>query len=335
MKNLKRVIAAILSASAMMTGMMTSVYAQTDISVVLESLKTAVPEIVRFDDHEPIQKNNTTLVPVRDIAEAAGMSVEWNQQRQTATITLDADAGSPEPVKQYAAQLMSKVSGYGLELTAQNISVSMKLDDANAVLRYNFADTEGDIVSLGKVVEMDSAATLVDDGSLMIPVRDTMKLFGFNVIWNQSTMSVKISVPEYANAPTGMKIMAEESDEEPAAAETVSYEVESEDAPVNNDPQLGAYIGRFKITHYCPCSRCNGGYGAYTAWAGAINPGTTIAVDSSVIPKLSWVYVDGYGLRRAEDCGGGIKGYHIDMAVPTHAIAMSMGVVYKDVYFAN
>lgn len=97
----------------------------------------------------------------------------------------------------------------------------------------------------------------------------------------------------------------------------------------------GTYLGRFKITHYCPNNCCNGGYGNNTAWAGEIIPGQTIAVDPSVIGKLQWVNIDGYGLRRAEDCGGGVKGNHIDVAVPTHKMAEDMGVVYRDVYLAE
>lgn len=97
----------------------------------------------------------------------------------------------------------------------------------------------------------------------------------------------------------------------------------------------GTYLGTFKITHYCPNSCCNGGYGNNTAWAGKITPGQTIAVDPSVIPKLSRVYIDGYGVRIAEDCGGGIRGNHIDVAVATHAEAMAKGVVYRDVYLAE
>ena len=97
----------------------------------------------------------------------------------------------------------------------------------------------------------------------------------------------------------------------------------------------GTYLGTFKITHYCPGVCCNGAYGNHTAWAGEIIPGQTIAVDPSVIGKLKWVNIKGYGLRRAEDCGGDIKGNHIDLAVPTHQMALDMGVVYRDVYLAE
>lgn len=47
------------------------------------------------------------------------------------------------------------------------------------------------------------------------------------------------------------------------------------------------------------------------------------------------MYVDGYGYRHAEDTGSGIGEYHIDMAVPTHSMAVALGVVYKDVYLVE
>lgn len=56
-----------------------------------------------------------------------------------------------------------------------------------------------------------------------------------------------------------------------------------------------------------------------------------IAVDPSVIPLGSKVYVEGYGLALAADIGGGIKNYEIDILVPTEQEAISWGVKYVDV----
>ena len=77
------------------------------------------------------------------------------------------------------------------------------------------------------------------------------------------------------------------------------------------------YIGDFKLTHYCNefyehiC-----GYGdGLTATGTNVTPGRTIAVDPTVIPYGTEVYIEGYGWRTAEDCGGSVKGNHIDIAV--------------------
>lgn len=51
-----------------------------------------------------------------------------------------------------------------------------------------------------------------------------------------------------------------------------------------------------------------------------------IAVDPSVIPLGSKVYVEGYGTAIAGDTGGAIKGNKIDVFVPSHSDAVNFGV---------
>lgn len=50
----------------------------------------------------------------------------------------------------------------------------------------------------------------------------------------------------------------------------------------------------------------------------------TVAVDPNVIRLGTWMHVPGYGRARAEDTGGAIKGYHIDVWVPSCAQAYRM-----------
>lgn len=50
-----------------------------------------------------------------------------------------------------------------------------------------------------------------------------------------------------------------------------------------------------------------------------------IAVDPSIIPLGSQVYVEGYGYATAEDTGGAIKGNRIDVFVPEHNDALQWG----------
>lgn len=87
------------------------------------------------------------------------------------------------------------------------------------------------------------------------------------------------------------------------------------------------YLGDYKITHYCTEKRkhiCGTGEGI-TATGSRVLAGRTVAVDPSVIPYGTEMYIEGYGWRVAEDCGGAVNGNHIDIAVETHAKALSMG----------
>ncbi|MCC8169756.1 MAG: copper amine oxidase N-terminal domain-containing protein [Oscillospiraceae bacterium] len=221
----------------------------TDIAVELDALTSGVSSLVSFNDFVPMQFDSCTYVPARTVAEAAGMEVEWDQSTQTALITLYANAYSDKPVERYAAELISKVGGYGLELEPTSITAALTLYDTNAVIRYNFTDVDGDIVAIGKSVEMDNAAQLEDDSALMIPLRSAMELFGLEVSWNQEDLTAKVSIPEDAVVPNGLKIIAnhtpvEKNDDLVYGVDYISYDelipyseiTVEEDAPVNIDP---------------------------------------------------------------------------------------------------
>lgn len=94
------------------------------------------------------------------------------------------------------------------------------------------------------------------------------------------------------------------------------------------------YLGEYKLTHYCTEKRehiCGTGAGI-TATGTQVTSGRTIAVDPSVIPYGTEMYIEGYGWRIAEDCGGSVKGNHIDIAVEAHSQALSMGTSYGGVW---
>ena len=119
----------------------------------------------------------------------------------------------------------------------------------------------------------------------------------------------------------------------PVTAKTVSYSSSllASDVIKSNATSLGSY----KLTFYCPCATCNGVAGAKTASGTTPTEGRTIAVDSSIIPLGSRVYIEGYGVFIAEDTGGAIKGNVIDIFVNDHGTALASGVYYAEVYRAN
>lgn len=94
------------------------------------------------------------------------------------------------------------------------------------------------------------------------------------------------------------------------------------------------YLGDFKITYYCSEVRkhiCGIGTGT-TATGTQVTPGRTIAVDPKIIPYGTQVYIEGIGWRTAEDCGGAVKGKHIDVAVKDHSTALDMGTSQEGVW---
>jgi 3D (Asp-Asp-Asp) domain-containing protein len=86
-------------------------------------------------------------------------------------------------------------------------------------------------------------------------------------------------------------------------------------------------LGRFKLTAY---SGPQGGRArAITATGTSARAGRTVAVDPTVIPLGARIFIEGIGERIAEDIGGGVKGNHIDVYLPSVPEANRFGVKHR------
>lgn len=92
------------------------------------------------------------------------------------------------------------------------------------------------------------------------------------------------------------------------------------------------YLGEFKLTFYADNDIDQEQWVGQTSTGVKPTVGTTIAVDPKVIPYGSIVYIEGFGERIAQDCGGAIKNNKIDVFVNDYQEACDLGVQYKDVY---
>ena len=89
-------------------------------------------------------------------------------------------------------------------------------------------------------------------------------------------------------------------------------------------------MGTFKLTAYCPCEECSSGFGKRTCTGKTAKSNHTIAVDPSVISYGSRVMI-GRRMYKAEDCGSGVEGDHIDIFFDAHTEVDAFGVKYGDV----
>jgi len=91
-------------------------------------------------------------------------------------------------------------------------------------------------------------------------------------------------------------------------------------------------LGKFKLTHYCACSKCCGKWAnGITATGTKAEAGRTIAVDPDVIPLGTAVYIDGQKYI-AEDTGSAIDGKRIDVFMNDHLEAKKAGVRSAEVF---
>ena len=89
----------------------------------------------------------------------------------------------------------------------------------------------------------------------------------------------------------------------------------------------------YKITAYCPCSKCCGKATGRTASGAKATPGRTVAASSKYAfgTKLN---IGGH-IYTVEDRGGAITGNKIDIFVSSHAEALQWGVRYLPVSVVN
>lgn len=93
------------------------------------------------------------------------------------------------------------------------------------------------------------------------------------------------------------------------------------------------FAGKFTATFYCDCPICVGNKSEVRTSTGHIpHANRTIAVDTSIIPLHSIVYIKGLGFFVAEDTGSAIKGKRIDVYVDDHEQAKRLGRKTVEVY---
>ncbi|THF74472.1 3D domain-containing protein [Cohnella fermenti] len=119
-----------------------------------------------------------------------------------------------------------------------------------------------------------------------------------------------------------------------AAVTTLSYSANAEAKTVTvngTQVKVKSVLSNVVLTAYTAGPESTGkdkgdpGYGI-TASGTTVSEGRTISVDPDVIPLGWWVYIEGIGLRRAEDTGSAIKGKKIDVYFDSESYANKFGL---------
>jgi 3D (Asp-Asp-Asp) domain-containing protein len=93
------------------------------------------------------------------------------------------------------------------------------------------------------------------------------------------------------------------------------------------------YLGKFYITHYCPCSKCCGAEGGKVTASGTKpTAGRTVGVNPNLISYGTKLKVGNTRGYIAEDTGGGIGWKHLDIYCNSHSEALNAGVGWEKVY---
>lgn len=127
----------------------------------------------------------------------------------------------------------------------------------------------------------------------------------------------------YASKSSNWERMAGERDE---TIDQLQTEVDKLTAELNAQTDLTlTYAGAFSCTAYCAeeyAHICGEGQGITSSGA-KVQPGVTVAADTSIFPYGTVILIEGVGMRVVQDTGSLIKENALDVAVGTHAEAIS------------
>ncbi|GAF14552.1 cell wall-binding protein [Bacillus sp. JCM 19045] len=130
---------------------------------------------------------------------------------------------------------------------------------------------------------------------------------------------------ESSNSSESQSSSSESTQSSSSESSSSNESTQSSSNESSNSDQGDATTMNVEATAYTAfCEGCSGV--TYTGIDLRANPDQkVIAVDPSVIPLGSKVYVEGYGEAIAGDIGGAIKGNKIDLFMPNHDDAIQFG----------
>ncbi len=80
------------------------------------------------------------------------------------------------------------------------------------------------------------------------------------------------------------------------------------------------------VTAYLAIDSTEGRHSGLTVTRIAAKPYFTVAVDPTIVPINSWIWIDGWGWWKAQDTGDKIKGRKIDLCLSSREEAKEFGV---------
>jgi 3D (Asp-Asp-Asp) domain-containing protein len=180
------------------------------------------------------------------------------------------------------------------------------------------------LIYISQIYEVQKGDTLISIGNEHDVTADDLKE------WNELESSLIVVGQELKiNSADAVEEVQEESTNESAEREPSEEKEQVSAAPAEpveseQEPQ-GETFSVTATAYTAGCEGCSGV--TYTGVDLNKDPNAkVIAVDPSVIPLGSEVYVEGYGRAIAADIGGAINGNKIDVHVPTKDEAYAWGV---------
>ncbi len=199
----------------------------------------------------------------------------------------------------------------------QEVEKTVELDiDGVALTVKTYGETVGDVISeLGISMAEDSVVTPAAD-TLLVNT-EIVEILG---VTKESKLEVDEMVEgtEKVEKPADNTRVTAMGGDRIVTKDGISFSY----TKVLDNAELTAYSAGIEHTGKNPGDPWYG----MTYTGTQVHEGRTIAVDPKVIPLGWWVYIDGYGFRRAEDTGSAVKNNRLDIYFDNNDFVHSFGL---------
>ena len=166
---------------ALVGAMVVMPVAAADIQILLDGEAIAFPDAQPFAD-----ENSRTLVPLRPVAEAMGLEVEWVQETQTAYFS------QILPVDERFHYDSNKEDAPGWVYVGLRVSFTLGSNEYYVSSMVIYDDSDGEIVPSQNLVHKMDTTLVAQDGRVFAPVRFLAEEFGKDVAWDGTAGAVNI-----------------------------------------------------------------------------------------------------------------------------------------------
>jgi len=144
----------------------------------LEGLTGGRDHKIKISRLNPVNIDDSLLVPAKDVFEEAGFLVDWDEERRSVKLTLETKEVET-PIEKKAAELLYKYKNTFPEKSVINAVIAyVPIDKCEIVVMYNYKDMGDKNINVEKTYSSPVSAKINEHNEAYVPLRAVSEAFG-------------------------------------------------------------------------------------------------------------------------------------------------------------